>query len=95
MFLSEQQIDNFTDEFYNEIKKAYIIILISIIIMIVVYTFNFLIFVHFYQKIEETRQSYLSVFYEIGSSYIVTSLSKCKKFSPKIKILWEYKEKKY
>ena len=41
MVISEQQIDNFTDEFYNEIKKAHIIILICIIVMIVVYTYNF------------------------------------------------------
>ena len=26
--ISEQQIDNFTDEFYNEIKKAHIIIIL-------------------------------------------------------------------
>ena len=73
MVISEQQIDNFTDEFYNEIKKAHIIILICIIVMIV--------FVHLYQKIEERKQSYLPVFYEIGSSFIVISLAKCKKFS--------------
>ena len=81
MVISEQQIDNFTDEFYNEIKKAHIIILICIIVMIVVYSINFLIFVHLYQKIEERKQSYLPVFYEIGSSFIVISLAKCKKFS--------------
>ena len=86
MVISEQQIDNFTDEFYNEIKKAHIIILICIIIMIVVYTFNFLIFVHFYQKVEERKQSYLSVFYEIGGEYIILSLAKCEKFSQKLQI---------
>ena len=86
MIISEQQIDNFTDEFYNEIKKAHIIIIITICVMIVVYAINYFIFIHFYQKVEERKQSYLSVFYEIGSNFIVTSLAKCEKFSQKIQL---------
>ena len=35
---------------------------------------------------EERKQSYLSVFYEIGSNFIVTSLAKCEKFSQKIQL---------
>ena len=79
MVISEQQTDNFTDAFYNEIKKAHIIILICINVIHLI-----LIFVNFYQKIEERKQSYLPVFYEIGNSFIVTSLAKCIKFSQKI-----------
>ena len=86
MVISEQQIDNFTDEFYNEIKKAHYIILICIATMVAVYGLNFYIFVHFYQKVEERKQSYLSVFYEIGSSFIVSSLAKCEKFSQRIQL---------
>jgi len=86
MVISEQQIDNFTDEFYNEIKKAHYIIIVCICVMIVVYAINFYIFVHFYQKVEERKQSYLSVFYEIGSSFIVSSLAKCEKFSQRIQL---------
>ena len=54
--------------------------------MVVVYALNYYIFIHFYQKVEERKQSYLSVFYEIGSSFIVTSLAKCEKFSQKIQL---------
>ena len=86
MVISEQQIDNFTDEFYNEIKKAHYIIIGCICVMVVVYALNFFIFVHFYQKVEERKQSYLSVFYEIGSNFIVTSLAKCEKFSQKMQL---------
>ena len=86
MVISEDQIDNFTDEFFNEIKNVHIILIICIAVMIIVYTINFLIFVHFYQKVEERKQSYLSVFYEIGSSFIVSSLAKCEKFSQKIQL---------
>ena len=86
MVISEKQIDNFTDEFYNEIKKAHYTIIICICVMIVVYAINYFIFVHFYQKVEERKQSYLSVFYEIGSNFIVTSLAKCEKFSQKIQL---------
>ena len=86
MVISEQQIDNFTDEFYNEIKKAHIVLIVCIVVMIIVYAINFFIFVFFYQKVEERKQSYLSVFYEIGSNFIVTSLAKCEKFSQKIQL---------
>ena len=86
MVISEQQIDNFTDEFFNEIKNVHYILIICIVVMIIVYAINYLIFIHFYQKVEERKQSYLSVFYEIGSSFIVTSLAKCEKFSQKIQL---------
>ena len=86
LVISDQQIDNFTDEFYNEIKKAHLVLIICICVMIIVYGFNYFIFVHFYQKVEERKQSYLSVFYEIGSSFIVTSLAKCEKFSQRIQL---------
>ena len=86
LLISEQQIDNFTDEFYNEIRKAHNIIFMCIAIMVVLYAFNYYLFVHFYQKVEERKQSYLSVFYEIGSNFIVTSLAKCERFSQKIQL---------
>ena len=86
MVISEQQIDNFTDEFYNEIKNVHYILFICMAVMAVVYAINYFIFIHFYQKVEERKQSYLSVFYEIGSSFIVSSLAKCEKFSQKIQL---------
>ena len=86
MVIAEEQIDNFTDEFYNEIKSVHNILFICMAVMVVVYAINFFIFVHFYQKVEERKQSYLSVFYEIGSSFIVTSLAKCEKFSQRIQL---------
>ena len=84
--LSEKQIDIFTDEFYNEIHKVHRLIIICICVVIVIYGINFFIFIYFYQKVEERKQSYLSVFYEIGSSFIVTSLAKCEKFSQRIQL---------
>ena len=84
--LSEGQIDIFTDEFYKEIDKVHTLIIICICACIVIYGLNFFIFIYFYQKVEERKQSYLSVFYEIGSSFIVTSLAKCEKFSQRIQL---------
>ena len=84
--LSEEQIDVFTEEFYNEISKVHKLIIICIVAVIIIYGINFFIFIYFYQKVEERKQSYLSVFYEIGSSFIVTSLAKCEKFSQRIQL---------
>ena len=86
MVIAENQIDNFTDEFYNEIKNVHLILIICIIVATIIYAIDFIVFVHFYQKVEERKQSYLSVFYEIGSSFIVSSLAKCEKFSQKIQL---------
>jgi hypothetical protein len=84
--LSYEQIDIFTNEFYNEIHKVHIFIIVCIVAMIILYGINFFIFVFYYQKVEERKQSYLSVFYEIGSSFIITSLAKCEKFSQRIQL---------
>ena len=84
--LSDEQIDIFTEEFYHEIDKVHKLIIICICAVIVIYGINFFIFIFFYQKVEERKQSYLSVFYEIGSSFIVTSLAKCEKFSQRIQL---------
>ena len=86
MVIAENQIDNFTNEFYNEIKNVHLILIICIIVATIIYAIDFIVFVHFYQKVEERKQSYLSVFYEIGSSFIVSSLAKCEKFSQKIQL---------
>ena len=84
--LSDEQIDIFTNEFYNEINKVHKFIIVCIVAMIILYGINFYIFVFYYQKVEERKQSYLSVFYEIGSSFIITSLAKCEKFSQRIQL---------
>ena len=86
LVLSNEQIDNFTSEFYNEIKKGQIIAFICMAVMFCVYGINYYIIIFFYEKVEERKQSYLSVFYEIGSGFIVSSLAKCEKFSQKIQI---------
>ena len=86
LMLSEGQIDIFTDEFYNEISKVHKIIIICICVAIIIYGTNYFVFIHFYQQVEERKQSYLSVFYEIGNSFIVSSLAKCERFSQRIQL---------
>ena len=86
LLISEEQIDVFTEEFYGEISKVHKIIIICYVILFLIYALNFIIFIYFYQKVEERKQSYLSVFYEIGSNFIVTSLAKCEKFSQRIQL---------
>ena len=86
LVLASEQIDNFTDEFYGEIKKGQTVLFICMAVMFVVYAINYFIFIFFYEKVEERKQSYLAVFYEIGSGFIVNSLAKCERFSQKIQI---------
>ena len=86
LVLSSEQIDNFTNEFYNEIKNGQSILFVCMAVVFVIYGINYYFFIFFYEKVEERKQSYLAVFYEIGSGFIVTSLAKCERFSQKIQI---------
>ena len=86
LVLSSEQIDNFTNEFYSEIKNGQIVLYICMAVIFVVYAFNYFIFIFFYEKVEQRKQSYLAVFYEIGSGFIINSLAKCERFSQKIQI---------
>ena len=83
---SEEQIDSFTNEFYNEINSIHYILIGCIIGIIIIYVALYLTFIYFYQQVEDRKQSYLSVFYEIGNGFIVSSLAKCERFSQKIQL---------
>ena len=83
---SENLLKTLTEEFYNVVKKGYNIIYICLASLFVVYIACYLIFIHFYKKVEERKQSYLSVFYEIGGNFVVLSLEKCEKFSQKLQL---------
>ena len=86
LVLSSEQIDNFTNEFYREIKNGEKIVFIVMAIIFIIYGIIYYFFIIFYEKVEERKQSYLAVFYEIGSTFIVTSLAKCERFSQRIQI---------
>ena len=83
---SEDQIHTLTDEFYSIVNTGHLIIIICLAILLFLYIGCFLIFKHFYEKVEERKQSYLSVFYEIGGQFIILSLTKCERFSQKLQI---------
>ena len=83
---AEKQLKILTDEFYNVVKNGYKIIIICFVVVFIVYAICFILLKHFYEKVEERKQSYLSVFYEIGGEYIILSLEKCEKFSQKLQI---------
>ena len=82
----EIQIELLTKEFDQTVKNGHKIIFICLASLFVIYFGCFFLFNHFYQKVEERKQSYLSVFYEIGGQFIILSLAKCEKFSQKLQI---------
>ena len=83
---AENLIKTLTDEFHYETKNGYKIIIICFISLILIYVICYIIFIHFYKRVEERKQSYLSVFYEIGGNIVILSLEKCEKFSQKLQI---------
>ena len=81
-----EQIDIIIEEFNEEIRTEHLYLIICILIIVVIYKINYIIFVIFYQKVENRKQSYLSIFEQIGKEYIFDSLDKCEKFSKRIHI---------
>lgn len=86
LLCSEEQMQILTNEFYSVVRKGHIEIIICLVALIVAYVGCFFIFKYFHEKVEERKQSYLSVFYEIGGQFIILSLTKCEKFSQKLQI---------
>ena len=82
----EDQMEILTKQFNTIVKSGHIIIIICFFVLIIIYIGCFFIFKHFYEKVEERKQSYLSVFYEIGGQFIILSLTKCERFSQKLQI---------
>ena len=85
-----EQIDIIIEEFNEEIRNEHYYLLICILAMIIIYIINYTIFIIFYQKVENRKQSYLSIFEQIGKEYIFDSLDRCEKFSKKIHIQDEF-----
>jgi hypothetical protein len=52
--------------------------------MIIVYIISYFIFIHFYKKVENKKESYLLIFKNLGKEYIFASLKKCEIFSQQI-----------
>ena len=84
LIYSENLIEILANEFYHTVKNGNNLIFACFVILFVVYTTCYILFSHFYKKVQERKQTYLSVFYEIGGNYIILSLEKCEKFSQKL-----------
>ena len=83
---SENQMKSLKDLFQDKTKNGEIVTIICCVINGLLYVISYIIFVHFYRKVEERKQSYLSVFYEISNNLIVLSLAKCEKFLHKLQL---------
>ena len=83
---SNELIQNFLDEFFKTTKSKKQFIFICMGATFLLYIICYFIFVYFYELVELKKESYLSVFYEIGNLFIFNSLMKCEKFSQKLQI---------
>ena len=83
---SNELIQNFVDEFYKTTKSKRHFIIICMGSTTLLYIVCYFIFIYFYELVELKKESYLSVFYEIGNSFIYNSLMRCEKFSQKLQI---------
>ena len=59
--LSEEQIDIFTDEFYNEINKVHKFIIICICAVIIIYGINFFIFIYIFLSKSRRKKAKLFI----------------------------------
>ena len=84
LIMINEQIELIIDEFNDGILFEKYYLLICALIMIIVYIISYFIFIHFYKKVENKKESYLLIFKNLGKEYIFESLKKCEIFSQQI-----------
>ena len=84
LIMINEQIELIIDEFNEGILFEKYYLLICALIMIIVYIISYFIFIHFYKKVENKKESYLLIFKNLGKEYIFESLKKCEIFSQQI-----------
>ena len=75
----------YMDELHKIIKKIEIISIICYVIIFLILIFIYFIITYSYDKNSKKKESYIEVFFQIGSSVIKNSLNKCENFSKKLK----------
>jgi len=75
----------YMDELHKIIKKIEIISIICYVIIFLILIFIYFIITYSYDKVSQKKESYIEVFFQIGSSVIKNSLNKCENFSKKLK----------
>ena len=73
MEISKNEIDMFLDKFLSvtsDIRNQYYM---CIGIIVGGYILVYFVFVYFFERVEERKESYLAIFYQIGNTFIVTS----------------------
>ena len=76
----------YMDELHEIIKKIEIISIICYVIIFLILIFIYFIITYSYDKVSQKKESYIEVFFQIGSSVIKNSLNKCENFSKKLKM---------
>jgi len=81
---SEEQMWTLTEKFQDKIKEGHDLLIICCCAVFIIYCICTFIFIIFYQKLEDKKNKYLSIFNELDNDLILSSLSKCEKFSQKL-----------
>ena len=76
----ERQMWTLTEKFFDNVNSGHIKIIICIVVAFGVYFLCCVVFIYFYKKVNIKKNKYLSIFNELDSNLIVSSLRKCEKF---------------
>ena len=90
---SERQMWALTERFFENIDSGHIKIIICIVAAFVVYFLCSVVFIYFFKKVNIKKNKYLSVFNELDSNLIASSLKKCEKFHQQLEESKVEKEK--
>ena len=80
-----KQGEVYMDELYKIIKYIEVIFIIGYILIFLVLIFIYFILTYSYNGVSKKKESYIEVFFKIGTSIIKSSLDKCEHFSKKLK----------
>ena len=79
----------YMDELYNKVKEIKIIVIIIFILLFFILIGIYFLIVYSYDKVNQRKESYIQVFFNINIDTIQKSLEKCERFSNKVKNMKE------
>ncbi len=79
----------YMDELYNKVKEIKLILILAFIFIFFVLIGIYFLVVYSYDKVNQRKESYIQVFFNINIETIQKSLEKCEHFSNKVKNMKE------
>ena len=79
----------YINELYNKVKEIKIILIIGFLLLFIILIGIYFLIVYSYDKVNQRKESYIQIFFNINIQTIQKSLEKCEHFANKVKNMKE------